>query len=141
MKKILIVDDEIQILKSLTRMFMDTDYRIYTAQNSNDALSIIESEGIDMIISDMRMPLVDGYRLLNIVKEKYPKIIRILLSGYTEEKPMYRALLHNLAKLYIFKPWNNNDFLMNVKKLFENDDQMNSRDLVDIIEDLDQIYD
>jgi len=141
MKKILIVDDEIQILKSLTRMFMDTDYRIYTAQNSNDALSIIESEGIDMIISDMRMHLVDGYRLLNIVKEKYPKIIRILLSGYTEEKPMYRALLHNLAKLYIFKPWNNNDFLMNVKKLFENDDQMNSRDLVDIIEDLDQIYD
>jgi len=141
MKKILIVDDEIQILKSLTRMFMDTDYRIYTAQNSNDALSIIESEGIDMIISDMRMPLVDGYRLLNIVKEKYPKIIRILLSGYTEEKPMYRALLHNLAKLYIFKPWNNNDFLMNVKKLFENEDQMNSKDLIDIIDDLDQIYD
>lgn len=141
MKKILIVDDEIQILKSLTRMFMDTDYKIYTAQNSNDALSIIDSEGIDMIISDMRMPLVDGYRLLNIVKEKYPKIIRILLSGYTEEKPMYRALLHNLAKLYIFKPWNNNDFLMNVKKLFENEDQMNSKDLIDIIEDLDQIYD
>jgi len=141
MKKILIVDDEIQILKSLTRMFMDTDYRIYTAQNSNDALSIIESEGIDMIISDMRMPLVDGYRLLNIVKEKYPKIIRILLSGYTEEKPMYRALLHNLAKLYIFKPWNNNDFLMNVKKLFENEAQLNSKDLIDIIDDLDQIYD
>ena len=50
MKKILIVDDEIQILKSLTRMFMDTDYTIFTAQNSNDALNIIESESIDMII-------------------------------------------------------------------------------------------
>ena len=140
MKKILIVDDEIQILKSLTRMFMDTDYTIFTAQNSNDALIIIESESIDMIISDMRMPLIDGYKLLNIVKERYPKIIRILLSGYTEEKPMYRALLHNLAKLYIFKPWNNNDFLMNIKKLFENVDQMNSRDMIDIIEDLDKIY-
>lgn len=140
MKKILIVDDEIQILKSLTRMFMDTDYRIYTAQNSNDALSIIESEGIDMIISDMRMPLVDGYTFLYNVKEKYPKIIRILLSGYTEEKPMYRALLHNLAKLYIFKPWNNNDFLTNVKKLFKNEEQMNSKDLADIIDKLDQIY-
>lgn len=141
MKKILIVDDEIQILKSLTRMFMDTDYKIFTAQSSDEALKIIETENIDMIISDMRMPLIDGYKLLNIVKEKYPKVIRILLSGYTEEKPMYRALLHNLAKLYIFKPWNNNDFLSNINKLFENEQQMNSKDLIYIAEDLDKIYD
>lgn len=141
MKKILIVDDEIQILNSLTRLFMETDYKLFTAQNSNDALSIIETEAIDMIISDMRMPLIDGYKLLNIVKERYPKIIRIVLSGYAEEKPMFRALLHNLAKLYIFKPWNNNDFLQNVNKLFENDNQMNSKDLIDTIEDLDCIYD
>lgn len=140
MKKILIVDDEIQILKSLTRMFIDTDYKIYTAQNSTDALDIIEKEGIDMIISDMRMPLIDGYKLLNIVKEKYPKVIRILLSGYTEEKPMFRALLHNLAKLYIFKPWNSNSFLQNINKLFENDSLMNSKDLIDTIDNLDKIY-
>jgi len=141
MKKILIVDDEVQILKSFTRMFMDTDYEIFTAQNSSDALDIIEKEAIDMIISDMRMPLMDGYKLLNIVKEKYPKVIRVLLSGYAEEKPMFRALLHNLAKLYIFKPWNNNEFLQTVSKLFENEQQMQSKDLIEIIDNLEPIYD
>ena len=65
MKKILIVDDEIQILKSLTRMFMDTDYNIYTAQNTAPMPWILfEKEAIDMIISDMRMPIIDGYKLL-----------------------------------------------------------------------------
>lgn len=136
MKKILIVDDEIQILKSLSRMFLETDYEIFTAESSEDALRLIETENIDMIISDMRMPILDGYRLLDIVKEKYPKVIRIILSGYADEKPMYRALLHNLAKLYVFKPWNNKDFLQNINKLFEDENMLNSKDLVDTIEDL-----
>lgn len=136
MKKILLVDDEIQILKSLSRMFLETDYEIFTAENSSDALRLIETEDIDMIISDMRMPLLDGYRLLDIIKEKYPKIIRIILSGYADEKPMFRALLHNLAKLYVFKPWNNNDFLQNINKLFEDESMLNTKDLIDTIEDL-----
>ncbi|MHB8131806.1 MAG: response regulator, partial [Mobilitalea sp.] len=108
MKKILLVDDEIQILKALSRMFLETDYEIFKAENGMDALNLLESTEIDMIICDMRMPLLDGYNLLTIVKEKYPKIIRVILSGYAEEKPMFKALLHNLAKLYVFKPWNNN---------------------------------
>lgn len=136
MKKILVVDDEIQILKSISRMFLETDYEVFTAENSNDALRLIETENIDMIISDMRMPMLDGYKLLDIVKEKYPKIIRIILSGYADEKPMYRALLHNLAELYVFKPWNNKDFLQNIDKLFKDENMLNSKDLVSTIEEL-----
>ncbi len=137
MKKILIVDDEVQILKALSRMFLDTDYEIFTAENGMEAIRLIENTEIDMVISDMRMPLLDGYELLSIVKEKYPKIIRIILSGYAEEKPMFRALLHNVAKLYVFKPWNNNELLDNINKLFADDVVLNSADLVSSIKTID----
>jgi HD-like signal output (HDOD) protein/CheY-like chemotaxis protein len=135
MKKILVVDDEVQILKAMSRMFSETDYELITADNSMDALQLIEAKDIDMVISDMRMPLLDGYKLLSIVKEKYPKIIRIILSGYADEKPMFRALLHNIAKLYVFKPWNNNDLLQNINKLFADDIVLNSKELMDRIDD------
>ena len=134
MKKILVVDDEVQILNALSRMLLDTDYEIITAENGMEALNLIENNPIDMIISDMRMPVMNGYQLLSIVKEKYPKIIRIILSGYTEEKPMFRALLHNIAKLYVFKPWDNNDFLHQINKLFADDTELNSEELIKMIQ-------
>ena len=136
MKKILVVDDEVQILKALERMFLETNYEITTAESGTDALKLMESTEFDMIISDMRMPIMDGYELLTIVKEKYPKMIRIILSGYAEEKSMFRALLHNLAKMYIFKPWNNNDFLKNVEKLFDDENELNSIELMNLIKDM-----
>ncbi len=137
MKKILIVDDEVQILKALSRMFLDTDYEIFTAENGMEALKILEENEVDMLISDMRMPILDGNKLLSIVKEKYPKIIRIILSGYAEEKLMFRALLHNLAKLYVFKPWNNDALLKDIEKLFVDDVVLNSSELKKLIEDID----
>lgn len=136
MKKILIVDDEVQILKALSRMFLETDYEIYTAENGMEALKLIEATDIDMVISDMRMPLLDGYQLLSSIKEKYPKIIRVILSGYAEEKSMFRALLHNVAKLYVFKPWNNNELLENINRLFADDFLLNSKDLMDMIDQI-----
>lgn len=136
MKRILVVDDEVQIVKALSRMFLETDYEIYTAENGMDALKLIESTEIDMVISDMRMPVLDGYKLLSIVKEKYPKIIRIIISGYAEEKFMFKALLHNVAKLYVFKPWNNAEFLQNINKLFADDNVLYSQDLLTMIDDM-----
>ncbi len=136
MKRILVVDDEVQILKALSRMFLETDYEVVTADNSMDALKLMEEKEIHMVISDMRMPSLDGYKLLTMVKEKYPKIIRVILSGYADEKPLFKALLHNLAKLYVFKPWNNNEFLENVNKLFEDDTVLNSIELTDMIKNM-----
>lgn len=135
MKKILVVDDEVQILKAFTRMFMETDYEILTAENGMEALKVLENNEINMVISDMRMPLMDGYQLLNTVKEKYPRIIRIILSGYADEKPMFRALLHNVAQLFVFKPWKNEEFLQIIQKLFEVDQKLNSDDLKKMIEE------
>ncbi|MDK2807566.1 MAG: hypothetical protein PWP24_299, partial [Clostridiales bacterium] len=98
-KTILLVDDERPILKAFQRIFMDTDYEILTANSAMEALGLLTSNKVHMIISDMRMPEMDGYELLEKVKLLYPSIIRIILSGYSDETAVLRALQRNLAKL------------------------------------------
>jgi CheY-like chemotaxis protein/HD-like signal output (HDOD) protein len=119
MKKILIVDDEEQILETLSRSFSDTGYETITANNGLDALKLLEQEQTDLVISDMKMPLMDGYQLLSKVKEKYPQIIRISLSGYAENLIMFQSSLHNIAVLNIFKPWNDQTLVQNINKILE----------------------
>lgn len=134
MKKILLVDDEVQILKSLSRAFMDTDYEITTADNGFEALKIIDSEDIDLIISDMRMPLMDGYELLSEVKQRRPKIIRIILSGYSDEITIFKAILNNVAKVYLLKPWDNEKLISHIEHLFNVEAQLREKNLLSFIE-------
>lgn len=119
MSTILIVDDEVQILKTMRRLFSETDYKILSAENGMDALTLLEDNPIDLIISDMKMPLMNGYQLLSTVKEKYPHIIRISLSGYADEVAMRKRVLHNIADFSIFKPWNNEKLLLNIERIFK----------------------
>lgn len=139
MKKILLVDDEIQILKALSRIFFDTDYEIYTAESGEAALKFLENTEVNLVISDMRMPFMDGYELLSQIKEKYPKVIRTILSGYSEEKTIFKALLHNVTKMYIYKPWNNEELLQYIQQLFETEDLLNSKDLLLLINDMEEL--
>lgn len=118
-KTILFVDDEPQILKALRRSFIDTNYTILTANSGLEALEIIKTNTVDLVISDMRMPQMDGYELLKRIKQYNQDIIRIILSGYTDEKIVYKALLNNLAKSYLFKPWNNDELIQMVHHIFE----------------------
>jgi len=136
MKTILIVDDEIPILKSLMRLFIDSKIEALTAENGLDALEIIKNHKIDLVISDMRMPLMDGYEFLSQVKKEYPEIIRVILSGYSEEKTIFRALLHNIAHLYLFKPWNNAELIRSIEQLLETADILSSADLLVLFNNL-----
>ncbi len=138
-KKILIVDDEIQILKALARVFFDTDYEIRTAESGAAALDILEETEVDLVISDMRMPLMDGYELLSKIKEKYPNIIRIMLSGYTEETSIFKAILHNVAKFYILKPWRNEKLLEYIGQIFETEDILKSKDILELINNIEKL--
>lgn len=139
MKKILVVDDEPQILKSLSRIFFDTDYQIFTANSGEEALKLLETETVDMVISDMRMPLMDGYELLSIIKEKYPKVVRIILSGYADEGAIFKAILHNITKFYFLKPWSNEQLLQYVDQILETEDLLNSKDLLQMINNLEKL--
>lgn len=139
MKKILIVDDEVQILKALVRLFMDSDYDVVTSEGGAEALKILEQQQFNMVISDMRMPYMDGYELLSKVKELYPKTVRIILSGYSDEKVVFHALQKNIAKLYVFKPWKNNELIKIVTQLLETEDILNNSNLLKFINNIENL--
>ena len=136
MKRILVVDDEPQVLKAINRVFAHTDYEYFTCLSAKEALELLENEKIDLIISDMRMPVIDGYELLSLVRKKYPNIIRVILSGYADEKIIVKSLCNNLAKVYLFKPWKNDVFLKTIENVFETLEVLNSRCLLQIINNI-----
>jgi len=138
-KKILFVDDELPILKSLNRLFMDTEYEVFTAESGKIALEILATEKIDMVITDMRMPTMDGYQLLKKVKELHPGSLRIILSGYADKNTILEALQQNIAKLYILKPWDNDKLISLVNQLFETEDILRGSNLLGLINNVDEL--
>jgi putative nucleotidyltransferase with HDIG domain len=104
MTRILFVDDEVKILEGLHRMLRPQrhEWEMSFAPGGKTALEMLEASPFDVIVSDMRMPELDGAALLNIVREKYPNILRIILSGYTELEASYRAV--PVAHQFLLKP-------------------------------------
>ncbi len=138
-KTILFVDDELPILKSLNRLFMDTEYEVLTAGSGEEALEILADEKVDIVITDMRMPVMDGYQLLEKIKERHPNVLRIILSGYSEKNTILAALQKNLAKLYILKPWDNDKLILLVDQIFETENILHDSNLLDLINNTDEL--
>lgn len=91
---LLFVDDEPHILAALKRILRKyhENWDMFFTQSGAEALKIMESTPIDIIISDMMMPQMDGAALLKTVSEKYPKMVRIILSGYSDKNFIMKAL-------------------------------------------------
>lgn len=102
---VLFVDDEINVLNSLRRGLMNQDYKCVFVQSGNEALKVLEKEEISVLVTDMRMPGMDGLSLLKIVKEKYPQTVRIVLSGYTQLQQILVTLNQADIFRYVTKPW------------------------------------
>ena len=139
MKKILFVDDEKRILKSLRRLFYKTDYNCFFASSGKEALKILKEYEINLIITDIRMPKMDGFELLKKVKKHYPKVTRVALSGYTDKDAIMEAIEANLIKLYLYKPWKNEELKEMVYKTFMLEDVLNSKRIFEFINDLDSL--
>jgi len=128
-KKILLVDDEQAVLRAFSRCFLFSDYPVYLADSGEKALEILESEDINLIISDIRMPGMDGYTLLKKVKKDFPHVIRIILSGYADENILVKAFQKNLAKMYLLKPWNNNELQRIINNIFDLEEKIKEKNI------------
>ena len=102
---VLFVDDEDRILKSLKRGLLDEPYGKIFALSGKEALELLEKRQVQVIVTDMRMPEMNGLELLKIVKEKYPDIVRVVLSGYTQITTLLTAINQGEIYKYITKPW------------------------------------
>ena len=81
---VLCVDDEPNILLALKRTLRPAGYQVATAAGGAEGLELLARESVDLVISDMRMPQMDGAHFLAEVREHYPEVIRILLTGYAD---------------------------------------------------------
>jgi len=116
---ILCVDDERIILRTLQRLFHRRSYKVLIADSGKKALEIIEKTSVDVIVSDMRMPEMDGAALLEKVANSHPSTYRIVLSGYADFESTVAAI--NLGKInrFINKPWNNDELVNAVEEGLE----------------------
>jgi response regulator RpfG family c-di-GMP phosphodiesterase len=113
---LLFVDDEVNVLSSLKRLFRPFGYRIFTAEGGAQGLEIMQREVVDLVVSDMRMPEMNGAQFLEKVNEKWPDTIRILLTGYAEIGATIDAINRGRIYRYISKPWEDNDIVLAIKQ-------------------------
>ncbi len=116
---ILCVDDEKSILSSLRRLLRKNGYNIILAESGAQGIEIIEKNHVDFIISDMRMPEMDGAEFLSIVAKKWPDIIRVLLTGYADITSTISAVNDGGIYRYISKPWDDHELRMVVEQGLE----------------------
>ena len=104
MKQILFVDDEPKILEGLRRMLrpMRNEWAMTFATSGQEALDLMAKTSFDLIVSDMRMPKMDGSTLLTEVMKRYPKTVRFVLSGQSDEETIFRSV--GSAHQFMAKP-------------------------------------
>lgn len=117
---ILCVDDEANVLKALRRLFMDEDYDILTAESGEQGLEILnETPGLQVVISDYRMPSMNGVDFLKKVYERQPETVRIVLSGYADTAAIVSAINEGQIYKFIPKPWNDDELRVTIAKAVE----------------------
>ena len=116
---VLCVDDEPNILSAIKRVFRGTGYRVLVAEGGPQALEILAQERVHLVISDMRMPVMDGAQLLQQVREQWPATARILMTGYADVASTVAAINRGEIFRYITKPWNEADLLLAVREALE----------------------
>ena len=116
---LLFVDDEANILSALQRLFRPQGYRIFTAESGREGLEILERETVDLVISDMRMPEMNGAQFLEQVRAKWPDTVRVLLTGYAEISATIDAINKGQIYRYISKPWEDTDMILLVRQALD----------------------
>ena len=117
---ILFVDDEPNVLKAMRRIFRQENYLLLTAGSGAQALSILENQKpVHVVVSDHRMPGMSGAQLLTQVKARYPRTIRIMLTGYADVDAVMGAVNEGAVYKFITKPWNDDDLRLTVSLALE----------------------
>lgn len=116
---LLFVDDEPNVLKALRRLFRGAEYSVQLAESGMAALAILQQHPIDLIISDMRMPQMDGAEFLTQAAERWPNCVRILLTGYADIDSTIAAVNKGRIYSYCSKPWEDHELKILVNNALE----------------------
>ncbi len=112
---ILVVDDEPRLRKMIESLLKQQGYEVLVAEGAEPALELLESHAVDLLLSDVVMPEVDGIQLATLVSELYPKVIIQLMSGYSGERDHDAPWGTNMLQ----KPFDNEQLLLRIRTLLD----------------------
>lgn len=115
---ILYVDDEVHNLNAFKAAFR-RDFNILVASSASEALVILKSNPIHIIVTDQRMPVMTGIEFLESIIEEYPDPMRMLLTGYSDINAVIDAINKGQVYLYATKPWQEEELRNHILKAFE----------------------
>ena len=116
---VLCVDDEINVLNALKRLFRKEAFTVLTASSGAEALKLLQENRVTMILSDQRMPAMSGTEMMAKVKEAYPDIIRMILTGYTDVDTIAEAINKGHVYKFFLKPWNDQALILEIRQALE----------------------
>lgn len=116
---VLCVDDEVNILNALKRLLRKEPYRLITCTSGEEALNQLAQNEVHIVISDQRMPKMNGTDFLRKVKEHYPHIIRIILTGYTDVDTITQSINQGHIYKFFLKPWNDQHLMLEIRQAIE----------------------
>lgn len=132
-KRLLFVDDEPMVLEGLRRSLhgMRRDWEMNFVSSAAAALETLHHETYDAVVSDMRMPLMDGADLLEVIKQRYPNVVRMILSGQSSREAVYRSI--SPAHQFLTKPCNPKELAARLSQAFSTQDLLSNQSLKTIV--------
>lgn len=116
---VLFVDDEDAVLASIRRLLRKEPYRLSVARSATEALEVLESEAIDLIVCDQLMPEMSGIELLSRVRDRWPDTVRIVLSGYSKVESIISAINDGAIYKFVTKPWQDEELKLQIRRALE----------------------
>lgn len=115
---VLVVDDEQRSLETLKRT-LDDDFVVFTANSAEEGWAVMESELVQIVVSDQRMPGTSGVAFLRTVRDKWPDTVRLILSGHTDAEDIITGINEAGIWQYLLKPWHPDQLLLTLQKASE----------------------
>ncbi|MDO7172305.1 sigma-54-dependent transcriptional regulator [Mariniflexile sp. AS56] len=114
-ENILVVDDDVNILELLQRHLQSWNYHVFKAISVKEAVAILRDSNIDLIITDLKMPEVDGFELIKFVSEHYPKLPKLVVTGYPSVQGSLDAIKSGVVD-YLIKPFTKDELKLAIDK-------------------------
>jgi len=130
---VLLVDDEESILSSLRRLLRGQPYDVKLATSGEQALAQMAEGPVDLVMSDARMPGMDGATLLAQINQHHPSTVRILLTGYADPSAIIKAVNDGQIHRYISKPWNDDELLLTLRQALEHQHSERERQRLELL--------
>ena len=115
---ILVVDDELRSQEALRRT-LEEDFEVYCASGAEEGITLLEREPVRIVLCDQRMPGTTGVQFLKEVRSRWPDVVRIILSGYTDAEDIITGVNEAGIWQYLLKPWQPEQLLLTLQRAAE----------------------